>query len=172
MSMSLLDPGQVAKTVIDESTSSIKVNIVSGSITASNPSIGTTGSSAPTSATEIGAVSGGNLVALQANGSGALKTDSSAVTQPVSGTVTVNAGTNLNTSALALESGGNLAALNARTAGSLVPVKFDEVDLTYVPSGNGVGQIATAVYKLVGSTVKTLTLSYDGSNRLSSVVAS
>jgi hypothetical protein len=31
-------------------------------------------------------------------------------TQPVSGTVTANAGTNLNTSSLALESGGNLAA--------------------------------------------------------------
>lgn len=46
-----------------------------------------------------------------------LKTASVAVTgtfwqatQPVSGTVTSNAGTNLNTSALALESGGNLAA--------------------------------------------------------------
>jgi hypothetical protein len=32
-------------------------------------------------------------------------------TQPVSGTVTANAGTNLNTSALALESGGNLATV-------------------------------------------------------------
>jgi hypothetical protein len=32
-------------------------------------------------------------------------------TQPVSGTVTANAGTNLNTSALALEAGGNLAAI-------------------------------------------------------------
>ncbi|MCA3704262.1 MAG: hypothetical protein INF12_14665 [Methylobacterium sp.] len=36
-------------------------------------------------------------------------------TQPVSGTVTANAGTNLNTSALALESGGNLATLVTRT---------------------------------------------------------
>jgi hypothetical protein len=35
---------------------------------------------------------------------GALKTDASATTQPVSGTVTANAGTNLNTSALALDS--------------------------------------------------------------------
>jgi len=41
----------------------------------------------------------------------ALKTDGSGVTQPVSGTVTANAGTNLNTSALALESGGNLATV-------------------------------------------------------------
>jgi len=36
------------------------------------------------------------------------------VTQPISGTVTANAGTNLNTSALALESGGNLASINTR----------------------------------------------------------
>ena len=34
-------------------------------------------------------------------------------TQPVSGTVTANAGTNLNTSLLALESGGNLASAKA-----------------------------------------------------------
>lgn len=35
-------------------------------------------------------------------------------TQPVSGTVTANAGTNLNTSALAVETGGNLAGINAK----------------------------------------------------------
>jgi hypothetical protein len=46
----------------------------------------------------------------------ALKVDGSAVTQPVSGTVTANAGSNLNTSALALEGGGNLATL----AGAIV----------------------------------------------------
>jgi hypothetical protein len=40
-----------------------------------------------------------------------LLVDGSGVTQPVSGTVTVNAGTNLDTSALALESGGNLAGV-------------------------------------------------------------
>lgn len=45
----------------------------------------------------------------------ALKVDGSAVTQPVSGTVTANAGTNLNTSALALESGGNLATVAGAT---------------------------------------------------------
>lgn len=60
----------------------------------------------------------------------------------------------------------------ARLSGSLVPTAYDEVDLTYVPSGAGVGQVATAVYKLASSTVKTLTMSYDGSDRLSSVVAS
>lgn len=45
----------------------------------------------------------------------AIKVDNSAVTQPVSGTVTANAGTNLNTSLLALESGGNLASIKAKT---------------------------------------------------------
>lgn len=60
----------------------------------------------------------------------------------------------------------------ARLTGSLVPTAFDEIDLTYVPSGPGAGQIQTAVYKLASVTQKTLTLSYDGSDRLSSVVAS
>lgn len=41
----------------------------------------------------------------------AVKVDASTTTQPVSGTVTANAGTNLNTSLLALETGGNLAAI-------------------------------------------------------------
>ena len=36
--------------------------------------------------------------------------------QPVSGSVTANAGTNLNTSTLALESGGNLAAILVNTS--------------------------------------------------------
>lgn len=46
----------------------------------------------------------------------AFKVDGSAVTQPVSGTVTANAGTNLNTSTLALEAGGNLASANTHLA--------------------------------------------------------
>lgn len=42
---------------------------------------------------------------------GGLKVDGSGTALPVSGTVTANAGTNLNTSALALETGGNLATV-------------------------------------------------------------
>lgn len=62
-------------------------------------------------------------------------------------------------------------ALTTRLSGSLVPAAYDEVALTYVVSGPGIGQIDTAVYKLLGSTIKTLTMSYDGSDRLSGVVA-
>lgn len=65
-----------------------------------------------------------------------------------------------------------IALLTARLSGSLVPAAFDEVDLTYVTVGNGIGQVETATYKLATVTVKTLTLSYDGSDRLSTVVAS
>ena len=39
---------------------------------------------------------------------------------PISGTVTANAGTNLNTSALALESGGNLASINNKLNSQVV----------------------------------------------------
>lgn len=51
-----------------------------------------------------------------------IKVDGSGVTQPVSGTITANAGTNLNTSALALESGGNLAT-TATTLGATTDAK-------------------------------------------------
>jgi len=65
-----------------------------------------------------------------------------------------------------------VANFAAKTAAGLVTANFDEVDLTYVPSGNGAGQVATAVYKLATITVKTLTMTYDSSDRLTSVVAS
>jgi len=65
-----------------------------------------------------------------------------------------------------------LTSLNSKLAGSLAPVAYDEQVLTYVASGNGVGEIQTVVYKLATVTVKTLTLTYDVSNRLSGVVAS
>jgi hypothetical protein len=48
---------------------------------------------------------------------------------------------------------------------SLVPVEYDEIDLTY----NGDGTVATAVYKSATVTVATLTLGYTSGN-LTSVV--
>lgn len=56
--------------------------------------------------------------------------------------------------------------------GTLVPEKYDQIDLTYVAAGNGVGEVETATYFLDGSQIAVLTLSYDASNRLSSVVRS
>jgi hypothetical protein len=62
------------------------------SVTATNPSVGTTGTTAPTSATEIGYIVAGNLTGATGTANG-LKVDGSGSTQPISGTVTANQGT-------------------------------------------------------------------------------
>jgi hypothetical protein len=68
---------------------------------------------------------------------------------PVSGTVTANAGTNLNTSALALESGGNLAA--AVTAIGDVETALGPLASTLVVEGEGVaGTPAGGVVSIQG----------------------
>lgn len=67
-------------------------------------------------------------------------------------------------------------ALNVKgIAGGLVTEPYDYIVLTYVPSGNGAGQIQTATYKNGGSsgtTVAVLTLAYDSGNNLISVTKS
>lgn len=52
------------------------------------------------------------------------------------------------------------------------PAEYDEITLTYVSTGNGIGEIETVTYKLNSSTVATLTLSYDSQNRLTGVAKS
>ena len=50
--------------------------------------------------------------------------------------------------------------------------KYDYISLTYVASGDGVGEIQTVTYKTGGAsgiTVGALTLGYDASDRLSTV---
>lgn len=57
-------------------------------------------------------------------------------------------------------------------AGGLVNVPYDEIDLSYIISGNGTGSVGQVQYKLGGVLVATLTLTYDASNRLIQVVKS
>jgi hypothetical protein len=57
-------------------------------------------------------------------------------------------------------------------AGSLVTETYNELVLTYVASGNGVGEVETVTFKNDGVTVALLTLEYDGDNNLSRVVKS
>lgn len=76
------------------------------------------------------------------------------------------------TEATVSASDSKLADLNARLGGSLAPVEHDELEITYVVAGNGIGEVETVLYKLAAATVATLTLSYDASNRLISVVKS
>lgn len=61
----------------------------------------------------------------------------------------------------------SLVAFSGKTAAGFVPNKFDETVIAYVGATT---DIDTVTYKLTGSTVATLTLSYDGSNRLTGVV--
>lgn len=95
----------------------------SGAATAAKqPALGTAGTASADVITVQG-IAGATAIPVSDNG-GSLTVDGTVAvsgsvavtgtfwqaTQPVSGTVTANAGTNLNTSALALEAGGNLAA--------------------------------------------------------------
>ena len=56
--------------------------------------------------------------------------------------------------------------------GQLVPKEYDQITLTYVTAGNGIGEIETVIYKLQTNTIATLTLSYDVSNKLIDVLRS
>lgn len=69
-------------------------------------------------------------------------------TQTISGTVTANAGTNLNTSALALESGGNLATIAGKdfatqTTLALIKAKTDNLDTALSGVKTGTDKIVT-----------------------------
>ena len=57
------------------------------------------------------------------------------------------------------------------TAGFAIP-EYDEIDLTYVSSGNGAGEVETVTYKKAGTTVGTLTFSYNASNEISNIIKS
>lgn len=60
-------------------------------------------------------------------------------------------------------------------AAGLVPDSYDYIAITYVTSGNGLGEIETVTYKTGGSggtTVATLTLAYDANDDLTSVTKS
>lgn len=50
--------------------------------------------------------------------------------------------------------------------------EHDETEITYVATGNGAGEIETVVYKKTDSVVATLTLAYNGDNKLFSIIKS
>ena len=57
-------------------------------------------------------------------------------------------------------------------SGNMIDEDYDYIELTYVVAGDGAGEIETAIYKTGGAggtTVATLTLAYDASDRLSTV---
>lgn len=84
---------------------------------------------------------------------------------------------NIETSVSAVETSvdnidSSTTALNQKVAAALVPEQHDYIALTYVGATT---DISTITYKdggVSGTTVATLTLGYDGSNRLTSVTRS
>lgn len=65
---------------------------------------------------------------------------------------------------------GGLAVTSV--GGTLVPESYDEIDLTYVAAGNGLGEIETVTYSKDGSPLATLTLTYDAQNRITNITRS
>lgn len=107
----------------------------------------------------------------------ALKVDGSGVTQPVSGTVTANAGTNMSTASLALETGGNLATIAGAVSTSKVNVNLSSGS---IPAGtNLIGEVSASnetstIYN--GTTAltplfSTISASSSGSNTVVSATA-
>lgn len=84
---------------------------IAGTIIASNPSVAPTGAAVPSDATYVAVDVGGNLTGLTGTANG-LKVDGSAVTQPVSGSVTVTQATAANLNATVT---GTVAATQSGT---------------------------------------------------------
>jgi hypothetical protein len=53
--------------------------------------------------------------------------------------------------------------------GSLVSEPYDEIDLAYITSGPGAGEIGMVLYKNNDVTVAVLEIEYDSSNRISTI---
>lgn len=129
-----------------DASGGLKVAVVAGG--GSGGTASSFGSAFPATGTAVGArdSTGANLAALNLDASGFLKVNvaaggagGGAVTQSGSWAVTANAGTNLNTSLLALESGGHLAsvdgklpALGQALAAASVPVVLTAAQLTAI----------------------------------------
>lgn len=141
---------------------------ITGSVTATNASIGSNGSTAPASSTQIAGVNGsGNLTALTVV-AGAAKVDGSAVTQPVSiaatvtvaGSVTANIGT---TGGLALDA--TAGETHGSAAGGTVAAKSDLAGLQYnavaptLTTGQQAALQGDASGKLLTSTTGTVAVS-------------
>lgn len=178
-----LDYSQVLQETFDETNEALKVNVVAGSMS------GGGASQVDKSSFTEGSSSSNPIAGTYNDSLGSDPSEDSSVT--IRSTVKRALHTNLrNTSGTEIATSSNpiridptgtttqpvsntgLTAITSRLSGSFVPAAYDEVALTYVPSGNGTGQIQTATYKLSSVTVKTLTLSYDSNDRLSGVVAS
>jgi hypothetical protein len=137
---------------------------ITGSITATNPSVSTTAAAVPTSATFVGGevqtlqsgLTAGDLYPLSLTTAGLLRVDGSNVTQPVSGTVaatqsgtwTVQPGNTANTTPwlATINQGGNSATVTVANA-----LKVDGSAVTQPVSGTVTANAGTGTFNVVGT---------------------
>ena len=172
-------------------TPTVNLGTLNGAATAANQSTEITAlnqihtdliAALPAGSNTIGSVNilGGNATAVKVDGSAVTQPISGSVsisgTPTVSGAVTANAGTNLNTSALALESGGNLASINTKlpglgqalsSASQPTVIASDQSQLKVIPgqpvmvgqpASNSIAATGTIQFSVQGGTVVALTL--------------
>lgn len=136
---------------------------VSGSITATNPSIGVTGAAVPADATMVGGSDGTNLRAVKVSSTGVVSVDGSATTQPVSGTVTANAGTGtfaVSAASLPLPTG-------AATEATLAKLPLAQASTTSGQSGTLIqGAVTTAAPTYTTAQTNPLSLTTAGALRV------
>lgn len=115
---------------------------ISGSITATNPSVGATGAAVPASATFIAGKNGGNLIGFLVSSAGVLSVDGSAVTQPISaaslplptGAATLTAQNTGNTSVANIDTKTPSLGQAAMAASSPVVIASNQSSLTVAAS--------------------------------------
>lgn len=137
----------------------------------------------------------GNVIASTSNALDSFITNSSLpvtgtffqATQPVSGTITANAGTNTSTAALALETGGNLAAIKADTdkipsqgqalAAASMPVVLPATQITTltppttVTTTQGTAAAITAGWPVIGGELADVTGTFTNATQTTSVTS-
>lgn len=116
---------------------------VSGSISATNPSVGATGAAVPASGTYVAASVAGTLTGLVATANG-LKVDGTATTQPISGTVAATQSGIWSTrtqdgSGTAITSTGSALDVNIKTSSITASTNVAQFGGSNVVTGTGAG---------------------------------
>lgn len=141
MSLTKLDADQVIQSSFDEGNEALKVNVVANDA----------GGASST------AINDGTITSQKAaiNASGELSVTAATLPLPADAATETT-----------------LATLNAKSGSAMVNSAFDYQLISYVTVGNGIGEIESVVYKsggAAGTVVATVSMTYDASNKLSTV---
>lgn len=137
-----------------------------------NASVGPTGTTAPTSATEIAGVDSGSgfLVPVKVSSTGVVSVDGSGSTQPVSGTVTANQGTaGASPWLIALPTGASTSAL--QTTGNATLVTINTTLGSPFQAGGSIGNTSFIATQATGTNLHTVVDNFPATQPVSGTVA-